>query len=378
MAVGDRRARGEGRGRLARSARSKPMPARRDGRRPGRAGDPVVLHRGPSTGNQVLPADGRIFPRSERIRLEMEAAPGAPVWTGALLDRNGTKTAVPVVAGERTDAATGQRWLTADITLAPLGAGDYVVELSTVKGTETQKIARRDSRRAIALCRRGLEMTVVRAIVLGAAVILAQAVAAPQPPPPQQPQQPPPRFRAGANLVRVDVYATKDGVPVQDLTAADLEITEDKAPQKIESFEHIAVRRGQAGVGGRRTLIAVPGAAARGRSQAARVRDFPRHAPRALRGLARHQRAAHRLHAAGAGRGGSDRADDARHEPRPADLRIQDDGDRGGLRETGILGPPRLADARRDGEGVRPVLSVAPDGTGAGLRGREGDDPAPA
>jgi hypothetical protein len=87
----------------------------------------------------VQPAEGRIFPRSERIRLELEAAPGAPAWTGALLDRNGTKTAVPVVAGERTDAATGQRWLTADITLAPLGPGDYVVELTTVQGSETRK-----------------------------------------------------------------------------------------------------------------------------------------------------------------------------------------------------------------------------------------------
>ena len=32
--------------------------------------------------------------------------------------------------GERTDQQTGQHWLTADITLAPLTAGDYVVELS--------------------------------------------------------------------------------------------------------------------------------------------------------------------------------------------------------------------------------------------------------
>ena len=38
--------------------------------------------------------------------------------------------AVPVPTGERTDAATGQRWLTADLTLAPLGAGDYAIELT--------------------------------------------------------------------------------------------------------------------------------------------------------------------------------------------------------------------------------------------------------
>src|SRR5436190_5048622 len=114
--------------------------ARAAGRRTTRApGDPVVLHRGPATGNQLQPADGRTFPRSEPIRREIEAAAGTPLWTGALLDRNGTKTAVPVVTGERIDAATGQRWLTADVTLAPLGPGDYVVELSIAKGAETQK-----------------------------------------------------------------------------------------------------------------------------------------------------------------------------------------------------------------------------------------------
>jgi len=102
-------------------------------------GEPLVFHRGPSTGNQVQPAAGRVFPRSERIRMEREADAGAPMWTGAVLDRNGTKTVVPVATSERTDSATGQRWLVADITLAPLGPGDYVVELSTVRGSETQK-----------------------------------------------------------------------------------------------------------------------------------------------------------------------------------------------------------------------------------------------
>jgi len=102
-------------------------------------GEPVVFHRGPSTGNQVQPSPGRVFPRSERIRLELEAAAGTPVWTGVLLDRNGGKTAVPVVTSERTDAASGQRWLVADVTLAPLGAGDYVIELTVTAGSEQKK-----------------------------------------------------------------------------------------------------------------------------------------------------------------------------------------------------------------------------------------------
>jgi VWFA-related protein len=103
------------------------------------AGEPLVFHRGPSTGNQMQPAPGRIFPRSDRVHLELEAQSGTPVWAGALLDRDVRRTAVPVAAGERTDAATGQHWLTADVTLAPLGAGDYVIELNSTVGAEQRR-----------------------------------------------------------------------------------------------------------------------------------------------------------------------------------------------------------------------------------------------
>jgi VWFA-related protein len=103
------------------------------------AGEPLVFHRGPSTGNQIQPASGHVFPRSDRVHVELEAQAGAPGWTAALLDRNGTKTAVPVNVGERTDAASGQRWLTADVTLAPLGPGEYVIELTSVAGTEQKR-----------------------------------------------------------------------------------------------------------------------------------------------------------------------------------------------------------------------------------------------
>jgi VWFA-related protein len=50
-----------------------------------------------------------------------------------------------------------------------------------------------------------------------------------------------PPFRAGANLVRVDVFPTRDGKPVRDLTAADFDVFEDGKPQKVESFEHIEI-----------------------------------------------------------------------------------------------------------------------------------------
>ena len=95
--------------------------------------EPLVFHRGPSTGNKVEPAAAHIFPRSDRLHFELEAPAAGVTWSGVLLDRTGKPTVVPVTTGERTDAGTGQRWLTADLTLAPLGPGDYVVSLTTTE-----------------------------------------------------------------------------------------------------------------------------------------------------------------------------------------------------------------------------------------------------
>ena len=55
-------------------------------------------------------------------------------------------------------------------------------------------------------------------------------------------QQPPPTFRTEANYVRVDVFPTKDGAPVLDLTQADFDVLESGAPQKVEQFEHVVIR----------------------------------------------------------------------------------------------------------------------------------------
>jgi VWFA-related protein len=70
-----------------------------------------------------------------------------------------------------------------------------------------------------------------------------QAPAAQQPST-QQPaaQQPPPTFRAGVNVVRVDVIATgRDGKPVADLNPEDFDVTEDGKPQKIETFKLVTI-----------------------------------------------------------------------------------------------------------------------------------------
>ena len=103
-------------------------------------GQPMLFRRGLSTGNRFLPAASFQFSRTERMRLEFPAGTAVAPAEGRLLDKAGERLAVPVTVGERTDAQTGQRWVTADITLAALSAGDYVVEVSMGSSGSRQKV----------------------------------------------------------------------------------------------------------------------------------------------------------------------------------------------------------------------------------------------
>jgi hypothetical protein len=72
------------------------------------------------------------------------------------------------------------------------------------------------------------------AIRVGAVVIgfVALTAVGSSPAAVQVPQQQPPIFRAGANIVRVDVTVTnRRGEPVTDLTRDDFFVTEDGAPR---------------------------------------------------------------------------------------------------------------------------------------------------
>ena len=103
-------------------------------------GDPLMFRRGPSTANRQQPAADFRFSRTERLRLEVALAPGVTPGAGRVLDRNAKPIELPVAVAERTDAATGQRWLTADLVLAPLGPGDYVIELAAVAPSGEQRV----------------------------------------------------------------------------------------------------------------------------------------------------------------------------------------------------------------------------------------------
>ena len=100
---------------------------------------PLLFRRGVTTGNRVLPAADFRVSRTERIRLDLAAAAEIKPVSGRLLDRGGQPLQVPVTVGERTDAASGQRWITADVVLAPLSPGDYAIEI-TVQGAQEQRI----------------------------------------------------------------------------------------------------------------------------------------------------------------------------------------------------------------------------------------------
>ncbi|HEY1305884.1 MAG TPA: VWA domain-containing protein [Vicinamibacterales bacterium] len=61
--------------------------------------------------------------------------------------------------------------------------------------------------------------------------------------------------RTGSTYVHVDMYATRDGQPIDDLTREEVEVSEDGVAQTIDTFEHVQV--GPAGTQGSRARVFV-------------------------------------------------------------------------------------------------------------------------
>src|SRR5215218_7995883 len=71
-------------------------------------------------------------------------------------------------------------------------------------------------------------------------LLLTAGLAAQEQKPAEQPAQP--TFRAGTDLVRVDVTVTTNGdKPVADLKMDDFEVTDDDVPQTVETLKFIQV-----------------------------------------------------------------------------------------------------------------------------------------
>jgi VWFA-related protein len=88
----------------------------------------MVLRRSVTTGNQPMPTADLRFRRTERIIVEVPAT-SEDAGTAQLLNRTGQPMTIPVATAVRNDA-DGSRWRTAQLALAPLAPGDYVIEQS--------------------------------------------------------------------------------------------------------------------------------------------------------------------------------------------------------------------------------------------------------
>jgi VWFA-related protein len=93
-----------------------------------------VLRRGPATGNQyVATADVR-FRRTDRIRVDVPVLGSMEQVTAEVLDRNGQTLQLGVEAARRDDPEPSLHWASAELALAPLAPGDYVVRTAVQQG----------------------------------------------------------------------------------------------------------------------------------------------------------------------------------------------------------------------------------------------------
>jgi len=109
-------------------------------------GDPLIMRGTGPVSAPPRPAATRQFLRSERIRLEWPVRQTLDRREARLLDRNGQPTPVAVALAE--GGTGGDAILAADLTLAPLAPGDYVIAVTAVAGqtTDRQMIAFRVTR----------------------------------------------------------------------------------------------------------------------------------------------------------------------------------------------------------------------------------------
>ena len=105
---------------------------------PGRVIGGTLLYRGTSAASSPLrPVADYQYRRTERAHLEWPIVSSLDRREGRLLGRNGQPLAVPVTVTERQ--SNGRNVLAADVNLAPLSDGDYVVEVTAGSGGDSEQ-----------------------------------------------------------------------------------------------------------------------------------------------------------------------------------------------------------------------------------------------
>ncbi len=100
----------------------------------------LALRRGPSTGLAYMPTADPRFRRTERLRIEVPVGAEGFTGTGRLLTREGKPLDVVVSYSTRADEKARQLAV-AECALAPLAAGEYVLELSLAKDGKTEAVS---------------------------------------------------------------------------------------------------------------------------------------------------------------------------------------------------------------------------------------------
>jgi hypothetical protein len=104
------------------------------------AHQPLFYRRGPTTATERVMTAGVHFARTDVAQLELPVTSEVMPGPGRILDRTGRPLKMPITESERTDSVTNQHWITADVVLAPLASGDYLLELGLLEKTGKSRV----------------------------------------------------------------------------------------------------------------------------------------------------------------------------------------------------------------------------------------------
>jgi hypothetical protein len=99
-----------------------------------------LLRRGPTTGAEFVATATPAFQRTERLRVEVPILGGADSVRAELLDRNGKTMSVPVQSAAAREEGGAVTWARAELVLAPLAPGEYVIRTTIERGTDRQEV----------------------------------------------------------------------------------------------------------------------------------------------------------------------------------------------------------------------------------------------
>jgi VWFA-related protein len=101
-------------------------------------GQALLFRRGPFSGAGFQPTADLRFRKAERIRVDVPLAGRVDAIDARLLDRKGQPLPIPVATSKRDEG--GVRLATAEVALAPLALGDYLIEVSARRGERQDKV----------------------------------------------------------------------------------------------------------------------------------------------------------------------------------------------------------------------------------------------